>query len=154
MFQYIRGCLPKLFNNFYIRNVDIHSHVTRQQYKLHTHKCRTSAAQKAIRCYGVILWNDFSSKVCFDVSFTCYKRALKTFLFNQAYFSVTNHILWCCYFLQIRKCNFFVGAYASGRFVLFVIRCDIFYLLFYLYNIFLFSYCISNDDKYLLNWNW
>ena len=83
MFKYIRGCLPKLFNNYYIRNVDIHSHVTRQQNKLHTHKCRTSVAQKAIRCYGVTLWNEFSSKVCFDVSFTCYKRALKIFLLNQ-----------------------------------------------------------------------
>ena len=36
MFKYIRGCLPKLFNNYYIRNVGIHSHVTRQQNKLHT----------------------------------------------------------------------------------------------------------------------
>ena len=58
MFKYIRCCLPKLFNNYYIRNVDIHSLVTRQQNKLHTHKCRTSAAQKAIRCYGVILWKE------------------------------------------------------------------------------------------------
>ena len=83
MFKCIRGCLPKLFNNYYIRNVDIHNHVTRQQNKLHTHKSRTSAAQKAIRCYGVSLWNEFSSKVCFDVSFTCYKKALKIFLLNQ-----------------------------------------------------------------------
>ena len=83
MFKYFRGFLPKLFNNYYIRNVDIHSHVTCQQNKLLTHKCRTSAAQKAISCYGVILWNEFSSKVCFDVTFTCYKKALKTFLLNQ-----------------------------------------------------------------------
>ena len=79
IFKYIRVCLPKLFNNYFSRNVDIHSHVTRWQNKLHTHKCRTSAAQKAIRCYGVILWNEFSSKVCFDVSFTCHKRAKKHF---------------------------------------------------------------------------
>ena len=83
MFKYNCGCLPKLFNNYYIRNVYIYSNVTRQQNKLHTHKCRTSAAQKAFRCHGVILWNTFSSKVCFDVSFTWYKRALKTFLLNQ-----------------------------------------------------------------------
>ena len=81
MFKYIRGCPPRLLNNYYIRNVDIHSHVTRQQNKLHTHKCRTSAAEKAIRCYGVISWKGFSSKVCFDVSFKCYKRALPTFFF-------------------------------------------------------------------------
>ena len=46
MFKYIRGCLPKLYNNYYIRNVDIHSHVTRQQNKMHTHKCRTSLPHK------------------------------------------------------------------------------------------------------------
>ena len=37
MFKYIRGGLPKLFNNYYIRNVDIHSHVTRQQNLNCTH---------------------------------------------------------------------------------------------------------------------
>ena len=55
MFKYIRRCLPKLFNNYYIRNEGIRSHVTRQKNKLHTHKCRTSAAQKAIRCYGYFM---------------------------------------------------------------------------------------------------
>ena len=35
---------------------------------------------------GVILWNEFSSKVCFDVSFAFSKRALKTFIFTQVYF--------------------------------------------------------------------
>ena len=59
--------------------VDIHCHVTRQQNELHTSKCKTSAAQKVMRCSGAILWNEFPSKVCFNVSFTCYKRALKTF---------------------------------------------------------------------------
>ena len=62
MFKYIRGYLPKLFNIYYIRNVDIHSHVTRQQNKLHTHKCRTSAAQKAIRCSGVFYGMNFQAK--------------------------------------------------------------------------------------------
>ena len=37
MFKYIRACLPKLFINNYIRNVDIHSHVTRQQKLYYTH---------------------------------------------------------------------------------------------------------------------
>ena len=54
MFKYIRDCLPKLFMNYYIRNIDIHSHVTRQQNKQHIHKCRTTAAQKDILCYSVI----------------------------------------------------------------------------------------------------
>ena len=39
MFKYMRGCSPKLFNNYYIRNVDIHSYVfvTRQQNKMHVY---------------------------------------------------------------------------------------------------------------------
>ena len=97
MFKYICGYLPKLFNNYYIRNVDIHSHVTRQQNKLQTHKCRMSAAQKAIGCYGVILWNAFSSKVCFDLKFGCkfymLSTSVKTFLLNQVLIVVTNQIL-------------------------------------------------------------
>ena len=64
------------------------------------------------------------------------------------YYTLYDSIMHSCYFLQIRKWNLMR---ASGRFVLFVIRCDIFYLLFHLYNIVLFSYCISNDNKYLLN---
>ena len=85
MFKYIRGCLPpKLFNNYFIRNEDIHRHVTRQQNKLHTRRCRTSAAQKAFRCYGVILWNEFSSKVGFDVSLTCYKKKDKNISFESS----------------------------------------------------------------------
>ena len=43
MLKYIRGSLPKLSNDNNIRNVDIHSHVTREQHKLHTSKCITSA---------------------------------------------------------------------------------------------------------------
>ena len=62
MFKYIRGCLPKLFNNYYIQNVDIHSHVTRHQHRLYTHKCRTSAAQKAIRC-GLVLFYGMNFQV-------------------------------------------------------------------------------------------
>ena len=35
MFKCICGCLPKLFNNYYIWNVDIDSHVTQQQNTTH-----------------------------------------------------------------------------------------------------------------------
>ena len=62
MFKYIRGCLPKLFNNYYIRNVDIHSHVTRQQNKLHTHKCRTSAAKMPSSVMVLLYGMNFQAK--------------------------------------------------------------------------------------------
>ena len=63
MVKYICGCLRKFFNNYYIWNVDSHSHVTRLQNKLHTHKSRTSAAQKAIRCCGVFIKINFQAKI-------------------------------------------------------------------------------------------
>ena len=58
--------LPK--NVFHIFQVNVHSpldysYVTHQQDKLHTYECRTYSAQKAIRLYSVILWNEFSSTV-------------------------------------------------------------------------------------------
>ena len=153
MFKYIRGCLPKLFYNYYIRNVDIYSHVTRQQNKLHAHKCTRSVAQKAIRCYGVTSRNWFSSKVCVDVSFTCYKRALKTFLLNQVYFllqiisSNVLYIIWLYhallhffYFLQFRKRNFLRAHTPVG--VLTSLSLDAIYFIYYFIYIILFCFHI------------
>ena len=65
MFKYIRGSLPILFNDYCIRNVDMHSHVIRQQHELHTYKY---APQKYITCYH---------KVCYDVSCTYFKMKAK-----------------------------------------------------------------------------
>ena len=63
-----------MFNDYYIRNVNVHSHVTHQQNKLHTYKCRALVAQTFIRFYGDILWNELSNKTCCDTSFACNKQ--------------------------------------------------------------------------------
>ena len=54
--------LPNVFNDYLNRNVDVHSHDTRQQHKLHiTKNCRAYAVQtsgvKKIRCYDALLFD-------------------------------------------------------------------------------------------------
>ena len=53
MFKYMRDCLPKLYNKYYIRNVDIHSQVTHQQNILHTYTLTTCTAQNPSGFYEI-----------------------------------------------------------------------------------------------------
>ena len=146
-----------------MKNVAIHSHVTRQQNKLHTHKCKTSAAQNAIRCYGVSLLNEFSSKVC-------YKRALKRFLLNQVYFFCyksyplmyytlfDSFMHFCTYhFLQIRKCNVsslsLDSIYLNNYFICIILFCFLIVFLMTINN-FLIEMCLlqntfDNSEKWM-----
>ena len=135
-------------------------HATRQKNKLHTHKCGTSVAQMAIRFCSVTLWIEFSSKVCFDFSLTCYKRALKTFFYQSTIFCYKSYplmyyIIFCLYhatlhklFFTIQKCNFLRGHTPVGVLSYLTMRCYIFLKLFYRHNVVLFFYCISNNNKY------
>ena len=117
-------------------SVDIHSHVILHNYNAHVHVhemyniCRTKS-HEVLWCY---LGNEFSSKVCFDVRFTCYRRALVVpiiFLLQVISFDV--HVFYyfvciihkCTSVFYNLKCNFWRAQYSSQRFVLFVTRCDI-----------------------------
>ena len=123
--------------------------------------------------WGVILWNEFSSKVCFDVSFTFYKQALKTFLSNQVYCFVINHILWwiihylfvsctsaLVIFLQIRKCNFLrahtpvsVSSSLSLDAIYFIFY-FIYIILFGSHIVFLMTINTFELNNWKLNWNY
>ena len=147
IFKYTRGCLPELFNNYYIRNVDIHSHVTRQQNRVHTHKCRTSAAQKPSGVMVLFFLMYFQAKyVLMSV------LHVKTFLLTKVYFCYKSYrlmyyTLFACimhfctsYFLQIRKCNFLREHTPVG--VLSSFSLDAIYFIYYFICIILFCFHI------------
>ena len=98
MFKCIRGCLPKLFKNYYIRNVDIHCHVARQQNKLHTNKWQKS--------HEVLFHRMNYLAKCVTMLFLCCIRALKTFFGANFFCYKSNplmyiYILFCSYHVHI-----------------------------------------------------
>ena len=51
------GQLPKVFDNYFTDNINIHSHNTRQASKLHLPRAHTNSGQQTIKILGVKLYN-------------------------------------------------------------------------------------------------
>jgi hypothetical protein len=45
MYKFVNGILPRLFDNFFTRNNDIHAHSTRQANHFHTVRCRSELSR-------------------------------------------------------------------------------------------------------------
>ena len=80
MYKYINGILPKIFDNLFICNKDIHKYYTRQFNKLHIPKVNLSGSKKSISNEGVIIWNFVSDKIVYNCSLLTYKHNLKNYL--------------------------------------------------------------------------
>ena len=80
MYKYINGIFPKIFDNLFICNKDIHKYYTRQFNKLHIPKVNLSGSKKSISNEGVIIWNFVSDKIVYNCSLLTYKHNLKNYL--------------------------------------------------------------------------
>ena len=55
MFKYYKNELPTIFNNMFNKNDDVHPYPTRQCYKLHLPKSKTTASVKYnVLSYGIV----------------------------------------------------------------------------------------------------
>ena len=77
MYKYYRMSLPKVFDNFFTINSNIHSHNTRQSKLLHLPLCKNSPSFKSIRRSGVITYNHYSQIINMNCSLSEYKITLK-----------------------------------------------------------------------------
>ena len=57
MYKNLNYVWPNVLFNFQM-NMDVHSHFTRQNYKLHAAYCRTRARQRTLHYQGPKTWND------------------------------------------------------------------------------------------------
>ena len=57
MFRYDHGSLPAPFEGYFIRNVDVHSHNTRQALHFHPPLIKNELSKKSIKYRGSIVWN-------------------------------------------------------------------------------------------------
>ena len=67
--------LPTIFNNMFNKNIDVHPYPTRQCYKLHLPKSKTTAS---VKYNGVIIWNSICDKVDYDCNIILFKQCLIT----------------------------------------------------------------------------
>ena len=83
MYRYSNRCLPPMFNEMFLSNHQVHSHMTRHCQKIHVPLCRTAMLQRTFRYKGAIIWNHISRHVTHNCSIATYKHNLKQFVLNN-----------------------------------------------------------------------
>ena len=77
LFKFYHKKLPKIFDNMFMFNSNVHGHFTRQSIELHVPVIRKSLTKMTIKYAGVILWNKFSKKLSLDCTIDTFKKNLK-----------------------------------------------------------------------------
>ena len=77
MFKYVKGMLPQIFNDLFVRNADIATRVTRNSYKLNIPLCRTELYKKSIKYQGPTIWNIYDNVIDHQCSLHAFKKRIK-----------------------------------------------------------------------------
>ena len=83
MFRVFRHLLPNLFDDMFIRNVDVHHYHTRQNKDVHVPPIRTNRTKMTISYKGVIIWNNINKVVSTDFSLAAFKFNVKKHLLQN-----------------------------------------------------------------------
>jgi hypothetical protein len=83
MFKFYKGLLPDVFQNYFVRNNNIHAYNTRNANNLRIPLYRSVLGQNSFHYNVVKLWNDVGSKL-YKASLSCssFKRLLKSSLLS------------------------------------------------------------------------
>lgn len=76
LFKFIKGSLPSIFHDLFVRNCEVHSRNTRSSQKLNIPLCRTELYRNSIRTQGPKIWNNLENLVNHQCSIHTYKRRL------------------------------------------------------------------------------
>lgn len=83
MFRFIKGMLPNVFNNMFVRNSAVVQRLTRQQHKLNIPRCHTSALQKTMRYIGIQEWNNICDVIDHSCSLHMFKNRVKAHILSK-----------------------------------------------------------------------
>ena len=83
MYKYKEGSLPKIFNDMFIVNADVHTLNTRSSNKFHISKVKTELGKISLRYHGAILWNKIMDCLNTASSFYTFKNELKSYLLSE-----------------------------------------------------------------------
>ena len=83
MFKYCKKTLPRIFWQFYTRNMDFIPRTTRQSKLFYQHCAKSLQRCRSIRCTGVSYYNYFHDKIGMDVTYATYKKKLKSHILRN-----------------------------------------------------------------------
>ena len=77
VYKFHHNCLPEIFDNFFIKNRDIHSYNTRQHNLFHVPKKASEWSAIIVKRIGVHCNNYFAKYIAMDCTYVTYKSRLK-----------------------------------------------------------------------------
>ena len=81
MYKFHHRKLPLIFDDFFTRNAEIHSHHTRQSNCLHVPLFSTETGKRSFRFKAVIVWNDLRRNLkSVNIRISTFKLHLKKYL--------------------------------------------------------------------------
>lgn len=80
MFKYQNDILPDIFSDFFVLNMNIHSHNTRQISQLRPPLAKSFQRQRSIRISGPLTHNCFCNQLSYQNTFPVYKSKLKKYI--------------------------------------------------------------------------
>ena len=80
LFKFVKGKLPSIFNDIFIRSSDIATRVTRNKNKLALPLCRTDLYKKSIKYQGPFIWNMYEGVIDNKCSFHAFKKRLRQYI--------------------------------------------------------------------------
>lgn len=80
MFKYVKGILPNIFDEFFKRNSQVSSRVTRNYNKLNVPFCKTELYKKSMKVEGPKLWNKLEDTINHQCSIQSFKKTLNKYL--------------------------------------------------------------------------
>ena len=84
MYKFQRGEIPRVFDNFFTFNRDIHQHYTRIMNNIHIPKVKTELRKRSLAFWGAKLWNSIlTTNISLVVTPITFKYSLKKLLLND-----------------------------------------------------------------------
>ena len=87
MIKYRFNSLPSVFDNFFVKNENIHSHNTRNKNLYRTPLLRLDLRKRTIRATGVRVYNYISQFITLDANVKCsisnFKTCLKALIIDN-----------------------------------------------------------------------
>ena len=83
VFKFMKGMLPKVFNNFFQRNCEVSSRITRNSHKLYYPKFKTTLFKSSFKYQCVTEWNAKIKYVDDKCSVHAFKKRIKNVLLER-----------------------------------------------------------------------
>ena len=84
VYQYLDGCAPDIFNDFYVSNRNVHDHETRQACDLHVPYGRLEIRRNSMKIHGANMWNSIPENIKKKSdSINVFNQRLHNYLLNR-----------------------------------------------------------------------